>query len=126
MPFDTSAFHLGHPFLEVGWSDRLVACASVELLLDGLVALDQLVVIHVLWKHIARVARKVIGVVVVDNLRLGLVVLLLDLVLVILLQLQNGSWCETAGFWKIVKAVVVSVVSMVLCTRGLRQNAFLK
>ena len=119
MPFDATAFHLIHPLLEVVGSDRFLTCASVELLLDGLVALGQFGMVHILWKHVFGVARKVVGVEVVDNVDLGLCAGLLDLV-VLLLQLQNGSWCETAG---ICKTVGLFVVSVVLCTRGSWQNA---
>lgn len=84
--------------------------ANVELLLDGLVALGQFGVLHIIWKHVFHVGREVVG---VTTLILGCAVLL-DLV-VLLLQLQNGSWCGTAGFCK---TVVMFVMSVVLCTRG--------
>ena len=99
MPFDATAFHLRHPFLEVVGSDRLVTCASVELLLDGFVAFGHFGVVHILWKH---VTRKVAGVVVVDNIDLGLNVVLLDLV-VLLLQLQMVVGVRLQGFGELSK-----------------------
>ena len=90
MPLDASTFHLAHPLPEVVRRHRLVASSSVELFLDGLVALVEFGMVHILRKHVFGVAGKIVSVHVVDNVDLGLGFALLDHV-VVLVQLQNGS-----------------------------------